>query len=77
MCGGAKLRAETDQPQLCQASGLDGQADWAGSRRAGGQMNIRRSWHMEHGAPTAAGLGPSPLITRPGLLLYVVWCMLL
>lgn len=31
-------------------------------------MNIRRSWHMEHGAPTAAGLGPSPLIVRPGLL---------
>lgn len=36
--------------------------------RAGGQMNIRGSWHMEHGAPTAAGLGPSPLIPRPGLL---------
>lgn len=27
---------------------------------------------MEHGAPTAAGLGPSPLITRPG---STFWCV--
>lgn len=47
MCGGAKLRAETDQPQLCRASGGSmGRADG----QAGGQMNIRGSWHMEHGA---------------------------
>lgn len=65
MCGGAKLRAETNQPQLCRAS--RGSMGRAGGQ-AGGQMNIRGTWHMEHGAPTAAGLGPSPLITRPGLL---------
>lgn len=27
---------------------------------------------MEHGPPTAAGLGPSPLITRPG---STFWCV--
>lgn len=30
---------------------------------------------MEHGAPTAAGLGPSPLITRPGTPGSVFWCV--
>lgn len=71
MCGSAKLRAETNQPQLLPglSLGLDGQADGQACGQAGGQMNIRGSWHMEHGVPTAAGLGPSPLITRPyGLL---------
>lgn len=32
MCGGAKLRAETSQPQLCRPSGLD--VDGQGGRQA-------------------------------------------
>lgn len=68
MCGSAKLRAETNQPQLLP--GLWGRPRWAG-RWAGvwagrwADEHSGGSWHMEHGVPTAAGLGPSPLITRP------------
>jgi hypothetical protein len=81
LCGSAKPRAETDPtPALCQAffwARLGRQISrpaWPGETdQAGGQMNIRGSrGHLAHGTigvQTPAGLGPSPLITRPGLLL--------